>query len=147
MEKGRSNFNRFSWSRRNVIGLLPLVAFGVALAGCNSKQASVNGRITKKDGSPVARARIVVRSTDTANLKSAYGITDTDGHFQLQAPESRDGMDPGVYSVIVIEDRGGLDGINPRTIAEKYERHDRSGLSLEVEQGKQQVFDFVLDPR
>ena len=119
-----------------------------ATIGCGGpSKSSVSGKVTRKDGSPLAGARIILRSEEMK--KSAHGVTDEQGLYVLGTAEKGDGIYPGKYAVMVVEDLAtdDVDTAKPSTIAAKYKRADSSGLSLEVKAGEEQVFDLVLDPK
>ena len=69
------------------------------------------------------------------------------GHYGLGIVAVGDGIAPGNYNVIVVEDRG--DEINPRpaTIASKYSKPATSGLKFSVQAGEKKTFDMTLDPK
>ena len=116
-----------------------------AITGCGPSKAGVSGKVTRKDGSPVVGANVILRSEETK--KAAHGVTDEQGVYVLGTAEKGDGIYPGKYAVMVVE-AGAMDIDNrPATIAAKYKRADSSGLSLEVKAGEEQVFDLVLDPK
>jgi hypothetical protein len=117
----------------------------VVSAGCGSDKVTVSGRATRSDGSPLARARVTYRSNDTG--KWASGVTDSDGHYELGTATKGDGILPGEYYVIVVEDRGNFDSPRPRTIAAKYEIPQQSGLSCTIKSGQSTTYDMVLDTK
>jgi hypothetical protein len=136
------------WLTVDVLAWLLIAAASLPLAGCGSEKATVNGRITRKDGTPVVHARINLRSVDSNTpIRTARGVTDDDGRFELGTSEKGDGIYPGRYNVSIVEDRMDRNDVKPRTIAEKYEYADRSGLTLDVARGERNVFDVTLDPK
>ena len=86
---------------------------------------------------------MIFRSATTG--KSASGVTDMAGYYELGTIEKSDGVPPGVYDVAITENRGDWDHPNPRTIHSKYESTKTSGLSCEVEPGKESSFDLTLE--
>jgi hypothetical protein len=107
--------------------------------------AKVAGTVLRQDGTPLVGARVIARSEETG--KSANGQTDADGHFELGKEIAGEGIAPGNYYVIVLEERG--DEINPRpaTIAAKYSKPATSGLKFGVQAGEKKTFDMKLDPK
>jgi hypothetical protein len=87
---------------------------------------------------------VIFRSATTG--KSASGVTDAVGYYELGTIENSDGVSPCVYGVAITEHRGDWDHPNPRTIHPKYESTKTSGLSCEVEPGKDTTFDLTLEP-
>lgn len=119
------------------------ISFAFVLVGCNpSERVTVSGRVTRTDGSPVENARVVFRSPETG--KSARAYTDENGDYVLGTVSRGDGIPPGGYYVIVVEDRGSLQDPRPRTFHEKYELPNTSGLVLRVKEGEPTVFDIEL---
>jgi protocatechuate 3,4-dioxygenase beta subunit len=122
-----------------------LLLLAAAHLGCQaSERVSVSGHVTHVDGSPVAGSRVIFRSPTTG--KSASGMTDEAGYYELGTIEQRDGIPPGEYAVAVTENRGDWDHPEPRTIHPKYQSTKTSGLSCEVEPGKDTTFDLTLEP-
>ena len=80
-----------------------------------------------------------------ATGKSASGWTDKDGHYELGTMEPGDGVLPGEYFVMLMEDRGDMDNPRPATISPKYRNPQVSGLKFSVEPGESTVFDVTLD--
>jgi len=114
--------------------------------GCGKATvAKVTGTVSRKDGTPVVGARVIGRSDETG--KSGNGQTNAEGRYEIGTLEVGDGIAPGNYNVIVLEDRG--DEINPRpaTIAAKYSKPAMSGLKFSVQAGEKKTFDMTLDPK
>jgi len=132
------------WGCRSMPTLLVVGAVLLTVAGCGADKASVGGTVTRRDGSPVVNARVVARDWETR--KAAGAITDEQGHFELGTIDRGDGIPPGNYTVMVVEDRGSDEAPRPRTIAAKYEIPKKSGLSLDIKAGESRQFDLVLDP-
>ena len=117
----------------------------VAIGGCGgSDHASVSGTVLRHDDSPVAGAYVIARSAETG--AAARGMTDDAGHFELGTTEQGDGVPPGDYYVIIVEERQ-LDDTRPPTIPSKYSSSTGSGLQLSVAAGEQKEFDVKLDPK
>lgn len=116
----------------------------IVLAGCHGEQrVSVTGRVTRRDGSPVVGCRVSFRSPSSG--KSASGVTNDRGYYELGAVEKGDGILPGEYAIAVTEDRGDWDHPKPRTIHPRYESANTSGLTHSVDPATQMTFDLELD--
>jgi hypothetical protein len=117
-----------------------------AFLGCGrSNVATVNGTVLRKDKTPVSGARVIARSEETG--KSANGQTDANGLYKLGTEKMGDGIPPGDYYVIVLEDLGDEHTRRPSTVAAKYAKPSTSGLKLSVRAGEKTVFDMSLDPK
>ena len=129
--------------RFKAVGLAVLAAL---LCGCGGDgRAAVTGRVVRADGSPLAGARVVARSDTTG--KSASDSTNAEGRFELGGETPGDGVLPGDYAVIVIEDRGQTDGMRPASIAGKYADPAQSGLAFSVAPGETKTFDITVEAR
>jgi hypothetical protein len=120
----------------------PIVVLLLLLAGGCSDKASVRGRITRTDGSPVVGARVIFRSAATG--KSAHGMTNTTGDYQLGVMEKGDGIPPGEYTVVVVEDLGEWENPKPSTVHQNYRHPSTSGLSVILEPRERRVYDLEL---
>jgi hypothetical protein len=119
---------------------LLLVPVFLGFSGCGRPDSgSISGTLKRKDGSPLARARVVAHSKDTG--KTAYGTTDSSGYFEIN-----DGLGPGDYHVNILEDRGDPDSRRAATIAAKYRDPTQSGLSINVQAGDDAELSVTLDP-
>jgi hypothetical protein len=115
------------------------------LVGCGaSDRARVRGTAVHRDGSPLEGARVIAR--DAATGKSANGTTSADGNYELDATKPGEGLLPGEYTVIVVEDTGDSNVSKPRTISTKYTDPGKSGLKFSAKAGQSVVFDMTLDP-
>jgi hypothetical protein len=115
------------------------------VAGCGgSEHGAVTGTLQRRGGAPLVGARVVATSKETG--KSVYGATDEAGHFELSMDENGDGIPPGNYDVIIVENRGDPDNRRPPTIAAKYGDARTSGLQLGVEAGETEQLNITLDP-
>jgi hypothetical protein len=113
------------------------------MPGCGgSSTGTVHGTVLHSDGSPLVGARVIARS---AAGETAYGTTDANGRFELGAA-SGDGVPPGDYDVIVLEDRGDPDSRQSLTVAAKYRDPEKSGLAVSVQPGESQPLNLTLDP-
>ena len=132
------------FTNRQLLCLFAVALTGVAASGCSkSDRIGVQGRVTRKDGTPLVAAKIAVRSPESG--KSAIGFTDSDGRYQLGTAAVGDGLLPGEYYLTVFEDRGPVEKMRPRTINAKYEAPHLSGLQLSVQPGEPTNYDIVLD--
>jgi hypothetical protein len=122
-----------------------LAAFVLTVvAGCGGDRATVTGKLLRKDGAPLVGARVIATSAESG--KSAYGTTDQHGEFELGVSEQGDGVPPGSYEIMIVEDRGDPDNRRPATIAAKYRESSRSGLELNVTAGDIVELNATLDP-
>ncbi len=131
--------------RFNCYSYLHALALAVLLSmvGCGgSGRTEVNGRVMRKDGSPLVGARVTFRSPSTG--KSAMGYSDKVGHYELGTATPGEGILPGDYEVSVIEDRGPDTKLGPRTIHAGYESAQTSKLKFTVEPGGQNTYDMEL---
>ncbi|HEY3394725.1 MAG TPA: hypothetical protein VGK58_18615, partial [Lacipirellulaceae bacterium] len=65
---------------------------------------------------------------------------------ELGVGENGDGIPPGNYDVIIVENRGDPDNRRPPSIAAKYGDVRISGLQLSVEAGETENLRITLDP-
>jgi len=137
--------NRPLAARKLNSALIGLVAASLASAtfGCSGNVARVSGTVLRKDGSPVSGARVIARSEGTG--KTANAETDSSGHYALGIEKMGDGVPPGDYYVIVLEDLGEEHTQRPPTIAAKYAKPSMSGLRFSVKAGEKSTFDMSLE--
>ncbi len=129
--------------RYTAAGLAVLAAL---FCGCGGDgRAAVSGRVVRADGDPLSGARVVARSDATG--KSASDTTDAEGRFELGGETPGDGVPPGDYAVIIIEDRGQTDGMRPASIAGRYADPAQSGLAFTVAPGESKTFDITVEAR
>jgi hypothetical protein len=134
----------FGVSRRWVSWVALALVFVAMVAGCGrSEHAAVSGTLLRRGGTPLVGARIVATSKETG--KSAYSTTDDAGHFELGVGENGDGIPPGNYDVIIVENRGDPDNRRPPAIAAKYGDARTSGLQVSVEAGETKQLNITLD--
>ncbi len=131
--------------RRFDLLLACLAAWGVAGCGPGEPLHSATGRVSDRDGRPLADVQIVFIAT--ARSLSASGRTDPDGRYSMGSTSVAGGVPAGDYAVVAIDDSPNRDLDNPRParIAERYADPATSGLTAQVKQGGAS-FDFVLDP-
>ena len=132
-------------------------------AGCGGSGVAglltVEGEVTY-DGKPVANAAILFIPEKG---QSAYGVTDSRGHYMLTTRAPGDGALPGGYRVTVsavvqegghaVDERGLEDTSRPerpvtirRLVPEVYSDPNRSGLTAVVAP-ENRKHDFALAPR
>jgi hypothetical protein len=122
--------------------VLPLIV-SLAAGGCQrTDKVTVSGRIVRQDGTPLKSATVIARSNETG--KWATGTTDADGRYELGTANAGDGIPPGDYHVVIMEDLGDS-GQRPPTIPAKYGSQTTSKLQLTVGGGRKVVFDITLD--
>jgi hypothetical protein len=113
--------------------LLALIVVG----GCGSGHVPGGGTVTYATGEPVPMG-IVSFSNHQYNYMGAI----RDGVFTLGGLKEGDGLPPGSYQVHFL-------GTDPETdlplFATKYQSPDSSGIVCEVESGKKNQFDFVVE--
>ena len=113
--------------------------------GCGGPAlAKVSGTVTRKDGTPLAKANLLARSNDTG--KSASGETDEQGHYTLVSRDGSEGIPAGDYYLIVAEDLGSISNPRKPTIDGKYANGKSSGLTFSVQSGEKREFNITLDP-
>ena len=124
---------------------LALACFAcVAAVGCaKSDKSTVAGRITLKDGTPVAGVRVMFRSNKTG--KSARGLTDADGNYELTSLTPGDGIVPGTYYVTLGANASGEGDVMSEVFNPKYVSATQE-LIFEIEPGKANRIDMQLDP-
>lgn len=143
-------------------GLLAMFLGIACVLGCNSDASQkVPGRsVTVKasgnvtlNGKPVEGA-IVMFNSEQLNL-TAYGKSDSSGHFQLTTYESGDGAPVGHYRVVIKKVEHAVTGesdhpaLPPMTelslgLPEKYAQWETSGLNAVVVEGGENSYSFDL---
>ncbi len=125
-----------------------VLATAICLVGCNSSNlTTVTGKVTYND-KPVTTGTI---SFISADKPTAYGEIGPDGSYSLMTEKPGDGATPGSYQVTVValEDMGDRlpeerNPLPPPVVPNKYSNATTSGLTAEVEAGKENVIDFNL---
>lgn len=119
---------------------LLLAAATVHVAGCaRSEHGSIEGTLTRPDGTPLASARVVARSSETG--ATAYGTTDEKGSFNFG-----DEIAPGNYDISILEDRGDPDNRRSPTISAKYRDASTAHIRISVKPGEAAELKLTLDP-
>jgi len=128
-----------------------LASFFLVVIGCAGKleHGQVTG-IVRRGKQPLENVKVTFVPTETRGQKigRSEGITDAQGHFQLNSEEDDDGPAAGLYTVI-IEDMalytsprlpdGTLIKRPPTRFPEKYRNLLNSPLRQEIHAGSQQV--------
>jgi hypothetical protein len=94
------------------------------------------------DGEPVSGARVLFRSNKTG--KSARGLTDREGYYELSSLTPGDGLHPGKYYVTFTQNVGG-EMVAVETFNVKY-RSPTQELIFDVADGQANTIDMQLDP-
>lgn len=145
-----------------------LLLFGMlgTLPGCSQKAAQldltpVSGTVTL-DSKPLADARIVyyLQGSSVPGYSASIGRTDAEGKYQLMAGQ-QSGAAPGSYKVTVsrivnssgapVNPDEGMDmeqlaqqGAAKESLPEKYTDLEKTELTITVEKGKADGYDFPL---
>ena len=135
---------RGSMSSKIAGPVLCLLVVAVSV-GCgeNISRGYVSGNVKQIGGEPAVGVTVVARSATTG--KSGSGVTNGEGKYELGVEHAGDGLPPGEYTVVILEDIGDWDHPKPGTIARKYADHSTSGLSLSVADGENREFNVELD--
>ncbi len=122
----------------------------VAVSGCNSSGlVSASGKLTYK-GQPVPSTRVIFQPEDGS--RRSTGLTDDNGHFELQFSRTEHGVKPGRHTVFVryeVSAEEEMHKIPPkaskelRAVIARYGDPKKSPLRYEVT-GSGQVFDIEL---
>jgi hypothetical protein len=130
------------WAFGGVSAAMMLTA---TFVGCGGPAlAKVSGTVTRKDGTPLAKADLVARSNETG--KSGSGQTDAQGHYTFMSRDGAEGLPAGDYYVIVAEDLGSISNPRKPTIDGKYANGQTSGLTFSVKAREKLEFNIALDP-
>ncbi|HJZ55399.1 MAG TPA: hypothetical protein VKE74_10595 [Gemmataceae bacterium] len=116
-----------------------LLALVVALPGCGSGRASVTGKVTYNDGTPVEAGSVIGEATVDEKLVAVQGTIRKDGSFSWGGDREGDGALPGTYKVIVVPvslSEYQLSQGQTTAIDGKYTKYETSGLSFEVKPGR-----------
>jgi hypothetical protein len=139
--------SRWKFARLRV--LVPLLILVVASGGCGAGRATVTGRVTYEDGTPVEGGTVIGEATVDGKLVGVQGNIGSDGHFTWGGERAGDGAYPGNYRVIVMPvalgDSELAEGKRPAVDA-KYGKYDTSGITFEVKPGKNELNIKVTRP-
>ena len=118
--------------------------FSCVFSGCGkSGNAKVAGKLLRHDGTPLVNAKVIARCQETG--KSASASTNEEGYFAMGAGGQSDGVPPGDYAVVIVENRGDADHRSRPTIASKYRDPAKSGVSMIVKAGDNKDLNLTLD--
>lgn len=114
-----------------------LLVAALFAAGCGGR-ATVTGRVTYPDGSPVESGSVVAEGTANGKAVLVQGTINKDGTFRLGGDRPGDGVLPGSYKVAVhpeyVPDAERAKGVLP-AVDGKYTRYSSSGFTLDVPPG------------
>jgi hypothetical protein len=128
-------------------GLCALLA---AAPGCGDGRATVAGKVSYEDGTPVEAGSVIGEATVAGKLVAVQGTIHTDGSFNWGGDREGDGALPGAYKVIVVPvslSEYQLAQGQTTAIAGKYTKYESSGLSFEVKSGKNEFNITVSRPK
>lgn len=129
------------------LSILPLVLFGLSLAGCGggSETIVVTGVVTR-NSEPLADADV---SFIPESGRPGYGRTDASGRFTLTTFDEGDGAVPGKHTVTIMKSEvvNAATDTNPyaqyrSVLPEKYGRPQESPFTAEVQHGSENDFSF-----
>ncbi len=113
-------------------------------SGCGSSdRAHVSGTVVRHDGSPLVGAKLIATSKESG--QSATASTDASGRFDFGTSEPGDGIPPGNYNVVVVEDLGDMDNRRAPTIAAKYRDPVKSEVSFSASAGEAKELNLTLE--
>jgi hypothetical protein len=119
------------------------------LAGCGSGRASVSGRVTYQDGTPLDEGTVIGEAGQGETAVMAQGSIRPDGTFTWGTSRPGDGAKPGKYRVVVVPrplgDSERSQGMRP-AVDKKYTRYDTSGIDFEVKAGQNELNITVTRP-
>jgi hypothetical protein len=119
-----------------MIRIAPLITLGALaslVAGCETRYATVRGRVTL-DGRPLKSA-LVGFYPETG--RGSHGETDAEGRYELMYTNKKAGVPPGSCVVRITT----ADANTPEKLPARY--HEKSELAEDVKPGDN-VFDFEL---
>jgi hypothetical protein len=133
---------------RGTAGAVALLVVA-GLAGCGSGRASVNGRVTYQDGTPLNEGTVIGEAGQGEGAVMAQGSIGPDGTFSWGTSRPGDGAKPGKYRVVVVPrplgDSELSQGIRP-AVDKKYAHYDTSGIEFEVKPGRNELNITVARP-
>jgi hypothetical protein len=126
---------------------LPLLFVVMLAAGCGeSRVVPVQGQFVWPDGSPVDLETYVVEASVEGSKISSRGSVDKDGKFTLTTFKPADGAEPGTHQVIVLPAPRAEYEPGPRVrLPARYRKPGTSGLTIQVERGKPNIFTLTVD--
>ncbi len=133
--------------QRNRMSLVAVLLLSAVVGGCGKQdgRVSVRGTVTYR-GRPLPVAHVAFHPT-TPGILPSYGVTNSDGRYELMTFVPRDGASVGTYRVAVlargaakklaadapIDPMSNIDG--PPLIPIKYFTPGTSGLTADVKPG------------
>jgi hypothetical protein len=126
------------------LAVILLAAVTLATVGCSrGNLIPIDGKVIRNDGTPLADARLVLRSKQSG--KTIYGYTNDSGEIRLEVPEEEPRGAVREYDAMIVEHTGDPDKRPPATIASKYQDAAKSGLKVTVQPSGKNQFEFKLD--
>jgi len=136
-----SEFSTYRWIFVALLGLL--LAGG---GGCGRPKYEVTGIVVYDDGTPYPGGGIVAMEADIDGKRvMARGAIGPDGRFILASQRPEDGAFAGTYRVRVLP-QVVIDGPAPKGLDPRFQSFDTSGLSFDVEPGRNE-FTLSLGPK
>ncbi len=138
----------------------PLIVLLLVVSGCAEKETVrgvVHGRVTL-GSKPVTGASVFFENTETGVAMNAP--LDQDGRYEVKSYQGA-GLPPGIYrvavtpggvmkpeeSLVLAGDAKAARAKLPVTaVPEKYHKTTTSGLTVDVKEGDNPSFDFILTP-
>ena len=117
------------------------------VAGCSTNLCTVTGRVLYLDGSPLAGGIVICEGTkEDGNSITCRGEIDKEGGFKIGTYSTNDGALPGKYRVQIIPPyiTDSMRSTTPPYIDSKFESFDTSGLSIDIVQGADNVFELKV---
>jgi len=126
-----------------MIGLLALAG------GCNSGRQTVTGKVTYEDGAPVTAGTVVAEATIDGKMVGIQGNIESDGTFRMGGATPGDGALPGSYRVMIIAPSLSdfEKGQGKKPAFGGYDSFEKSGITLEVKPGKNELPIKVQHPK
>jgi hypothetical protein len=123
----------------------------LALAsGCGSGRATVTGRVTYEDGTPVEAGTVIGEAVVDGKPTGVQGNIARDGTFSWGSARPGEGALPGNYRVVVMPRALGdselAEGKVP-DVDSKFTKYETSGITFEVKPGKNDLAITVTRPR
>ena len=135
------------WSPLTTLAVLTALA---GAAGCGGGRASVSGRVTYEDGSPLTAGNVIGQTGEGAASTTVQGSVKSDGTFSWGTDRPGDGAKPGKYRVAVqtraLGDEERSKGMQP-AIDDKYTRFETSQIEFTVKEGSNDLQIKVTKPK